>query len=59
MAKVKITQKSSRIGSTKRQKATLDALGLKKINSTVEHEYTSQIKGMVTKVSHLVKVEEL
>lgn len=58
MAKVKITQTTSRIGSTKRQKATLDALGLTKLNKTVELENTPQIKGMITKVSHLVKVAE-
>ena len=59
MAKIKITQTGSRIGSTKRQKATLDALGLKKLNRTVEHENTPQIQGMVKKVMHLVKVEEV
>jgi large subunit ribosomal protein L30 len=59
MAKIKITQTGSRIGSTKRQKATLDALGLSKLNRTVEHENTPQIQGMVKKVMHLVKVEEL
>lgn len=58
MAKVKITQTTSRIGSTKRQKATLDALGLTKLNKTVELENTPQIKGMITKVLHLVKVAE-
>jgi large subunit ribosomal protein L30 len=59
MAKIKITQTGSRIGSTKRQKATLDALGLKKLNRTVEHEKTPQIQGMVRKVMHLVKIEEV
>lgn len=59
MAKVNITQIKSRIGSNKRQKATLDALGLIKLNSTVKHENTPQIKGMIRKVEHLVKVEEL
>ena len=59
MTKIKITQIRSRIGSTKRQKSTLDALGLTKMNKTVEHENTPQIKGMVNKVSHLVKVEEV
>jgi len=59
MAKIKITQVRSRIHSTKRQKATLDALGLKKLNRSVEHEDTPQIKGMVKAVDHLVKVEEL
>jgi len=58
MAKIKITQVKSKIGSNARQKKTLEALGLKKINGTVEHEATPQIKGMVAKVSHLVIVEE-
>lgn len=58
MAKIKITQIKSKIGSTDRQKRTLQALGLNKINATVEHEATSQIKGMVAKVQHLVSVEE-
>ncbi|WP_372753484.1 50S ribosomal protein L30 [Labilibaculum sp.] len=58
MAKIKITQVKSKIGSTDRQKKTLEALGLNKINATVEHEATPQIKGMVVKVQHLVSVEE-
>jgi large subunit ribosomal protein L30 len=56
MAKIKITQTRSKIGSNKRQIATLEALGLKKINSSVELESTPQIVGMIHKVSHLVKV---
>jgi len=59
MSKIKITQTRSRIGSTKRQKYTLDALGLRKMNTTVEHENTPQIQGMIKKVSHLVKVEKV
>jgi large subunit ribosomal protein L30 len=59
MAKIKITQKRSSIGSDKRQKKTLQALGLRKINGSVEVEATPQIMGMVTKVRHLVTVEEL
>jgi large subunit ribosomal protein L30 len=59
MSKVKITQVKSRIGSSERQKNTLDALGLRKMNSTVEHTATPQIMGMINKVSHLVKVVEL
>lgn len=59
MGKIKVTQIRSKIGSPKRQKATLEALGLRKINSSVEIEATPQILGMVTKVRHLVKVEEL
>jgi large subunit ribosomal protein L30 len=58
MAKIKIRQIKSRIGSSKRQKRTLDALGLKKISSTVELEATPQIIGMINKVRHLVNIEE-
>ncbi len=57
MAKIKITQIRSRIDQTKRQKATLDALGLTKMHKTVEHEDTPQILGMIQKVKHLVNVE--
>jgi large subunit ribosomal protein L30 len=56
MAKIKIIQTRSKIGYNKRQRATLDALGLKKINHSVELEGTPQVLGMVKKVSHLVKV---
>jgi len=59
MAKIRITKRRSSIGSTVRQKATLEALGLGKINSTVEHTENDQIKGMVRKVSHLVSVENI
>ena len=59
MAKIKITQVKSKIGYNKVQKATLEALGIKKLNHSVEHEATPQILGMVRKVDHLVKVEEI
>jgi len=59
MAKIKVSQIRSRIHTTKRQKATLDALGLKKMNRTVEHDDTPQIQGMIRKVSHLVRVETI
>jgi large subunit ribosomal protein L30 len=59
MAKIKITQKKSVIDRSKKQKATMVALGLRKINHTVVHEATPQIAGMVAKVSHLVTVEEV
>ena len=48
----------SLIGRKKDHIATVNALGLKKINSIVEHEDTPQIKGMINKVSYLLKVEE-
>ena len=59
MAKIKITQVRSKIGSDKTQKATLIALGIKKLNHSVEHEVTPQIMGMVNKVKQLVIVEEV
>lgn len=59
MAKIRITQVKSVIGSTKRQKAIMEALGLKKMNQTVEHDTTPQIMGMVNKMRHLISVEEV
>ncbi len=59
MAKVRITQVSSVIDRPKRQKLTIQALGLGKINRSVEVEYTPQIAGMVNAVNHLVTVTEL
>jgi len=57
--KVKLTQVKSTIDRSKRQKATMEALGLRKMNQCVEHEATPQILGMVEKVSHLISVEHL
>jgi len=57
--KIRVTQIKSNIGSTQRQKNTLIALGIKKMHNPVEHEDTPQIRGMVEKVRHLVKVEEI
>jgi len=59
MSKIKITQVKSSIDRPERQKLTLLALGLKKLNASKEVEATPQILGMVNKVSHLVKVEEI
>lgn len=59
MAKLIITQVKSGIGSTKSQKATLESLGLKKLNTPIEHEATPQIVGMVNKLRHLLSVEEV
>lgn len=58
MGKLKITQVKSTIDRSKNQKATIVALGLRKINQTVEHNDTPQIRGMVAKVQHLLKVEQ-
>ena len=59
MKKIKITQVKSGIDRPERQKQTLVALGLNKLHATKEVEATPQILGMINKVSHLVKVEEL
>jgi large subunit ribosomal protein L30 len=59
MKKIKITQVKSGIDRSERQKQTLIALGLKKLNASKEVEATPQILGMIDKVAHLVKVEEL
>lgn len=58
MAKVIITQVRSAINRPKRQKETIKALGIKRLNVPVEQEATPQIMGMINKVSHLLKVEQ-
>jgi len=59
MKKIKITQVKSGIDRSERQKLTLKALGLNKLNVSKEVEATPQILGMVKKVNHLIKIEEL
>ena len=59
MTKLQITYTKSAIGYNQRQKATIKALGLRKLHQTVEHEDTPVIRGMVKKVSHLVTVQEV
>jgi large subunit ribosomal protein L30 len=59
MKKLKITKVKSVIDRPERQKRTMQALGLNKLNASVEVEATPQILGMVRKVNHLVKVEEI
>jgi large subunit ribosomal protein L30 len=59
MAKVRITQIKSKNGRPERQKRTLEALGIHKLNHSVEHEATPQILGMIVKVRHLVKIENI
>ena len=58
MAKIKVKQVRSGINRPARQKKTLLALGIRKLNQTVEHEATPQILGMINKVQHLVEVVE-
>lgn len=59
MAKIKITQIKSVIDRSERQKRTVQALGLKRINHSVEVEATPAIIGMVRKVNHLVAIERV
>lgn len=59
MKKIKVTQIKSTIDRPERQKRTMQALGLRKLNATVEVEATPQILGMVRKVEHLIKVEQI
>jgi len=59
MARIKITQIKSVIDRNERQKRTIEALGLRKINHSVEVEATAAIIGMVRKVNHLVAVENI
>jgi large subunit ribosomal protein L30 len=59
MKKLKITLVKSPIDRPERQKLTLKALGLNKTNSAKEVEATPQVLGMIQKVNHLLKVEEL
>ena len=59
MSKIRITKVKSIIDRSKRQRLNMEALGLKKINSSVVKEATPQIMGMVKKISHLVRVEEV
>jgi len=56
--KLKVTLVKSPIGYSKRQKGTVRALGLRRINQTVTHQDSDVIRGMIAKVSHLVEVEE-
>ncbi|HDH09469.1 MAG TPA: 50S ribosomal protein L30 [Chloroflexi bacterium] len=58
-AKLRITLVKSPIGYSKRQKATVRALGLKRLGDSVEQEDTPVIRGMIEKVKHLVEVEKL
>ena len=59
MSKVRITQVKSAINRPNRQKLTLKALGIKKLNQTREIEASPQVLGMIDKVKHLLKVEEI
>lgn len=58
MKKLRITQVRSGIGRPLRQKRTLEALGLKRMNQTIEVEVSPQVQGMINAVSHLIRIEE-
>ena len=58
MAKLRITLIKSSIGYADDQKKTLKALGLRRLNQSVNHGDSSSVRGMINKVRHLVKVEE-
>jgi large subunit ribosomal protein L30 len=55
---IKVTLVRSPIGFPKKQKATVRALGLRHLNQTVEHEDTPALRGMLTKVIHMIRIEE-
>jgi large subunit ribosomal protein L30 len=59
MTTLRITYSKSAIGYTERQKATVKALGFKRLYETIEHEDSPAIRGMVNKISHLLTVEEV
>ena len=58
MKKIKIKQTRSGIGRPVRQKRTLEALGFKRLNQTIEVEVSPQVQGMINKVSHLIEIVE-
>ncbi|NLK37331.1 MAG: 50S ribosomal protein L30 [Epulopiscium sp.] len=59
MAELKITLVKSTIGAIPKHKKTIQALGLRKLNSSVTQQDNAAIRGMISQVSHLVKVEEI
>lgn len=59
MTTLRITYSKSAIGYTERQKATVKALGFRRLYETIEHEDSPAIRGMINKISHLLTVEEV
>ena len=57
-AEIKVTLIKSHIGRPPKQRAVLNGMGLSKVNKTVVLQNTPEVKGMINKVSHLLKVEE-
>lgn len=56
---LRVTLVKSPIGYNKKQRATAEALGLRKLNASVTHKETPQIRGMISRIVHLVSVEEV
>ena len=59
MSSLRVTQIRSAIGTKPKQRGTLRALGLRRINHTVEHADRPEVRGMIARVPHLVRVEEV
>ena len=59
MTKIRVIQFKSSIGASKAQKKIIKALGIRKLNQPVEHEAVPEILGMVNKLKHLVRIEEI
>ena len=57
--KLRITYRKSTIGYDKKQRATIKALGFRKLNQTIEHRDTPEIRGMIKRIFHLVAIEEV
>ncbi len=57
--KLRITYRKSTIGYNKKQRATIKALGFRKLNQTIEHRDTPEIRGMIKRIFHLVAIEEV
>ncbi len=57
--RIRVTQRRSAIGRYRKQRLTLEALGIRKMHQTVIHNDTPQIRGMIAKISHLLEVEDI
>ena len=57
--RLRITQRRSAIGRHRRQKQTLEALGIRRLHQSAVHDDTPQIQGMIARVGHLLEVEEI
>ena len=57
--RIRVTQRRSAIGRYRKQRLTLEALGIRRMHQSVIHNDTPQIRGMITKISHLLEVENV